>query len=64
MRLNERVTIVRRGIEVGHGKIVNLQMQKADVQSVPEGMEFGAQIETKADIIGGDVLTSTTAKKA
>lgn len=49
-------TIIRRGIEVGHGKVVNLQSQRADVDSLSEGMEFGAQIDTKADVIGGDVL--------
>lgn len=50
------VVIHRRGIDVGHGKLVNLQTQKSDVDSVSEGMEFGAQIETKADIIGGDTI--------
>lgn len=50
------VTIQRRGIDVGHGKIVNLQSQRADVESVSEGVEFGAQIETKADVAGGDLI--------
>lgn len=50
------VTINRRGIDVGSGKIVNLQSQKADVESVGEGAEFGAQIETKADVTGGDII--------
>jgi translation initiation factor IF-2 len=59
VKLQDRVIIMRRGIEVGPGKIVNLQMQRADVDSVPEGMEFGAQVETKADLIGGDILTAT-----
>lgn len=59
LRLQDRVTIVRRGIEVGPAKIVNLQMQRADVDSVPEGMEFGAQIDTKADIVAGDSLSAT-----
>jgi translation initiation factor IF-2 len=50
--------IIRRGVEVGPGKITNLQMQRADVSSVPEGMEFGTQIESKADIIAGDSIAS------
>lgn len=54
--LGNGVTIMRRGIEVGKGKVVNLQSQKADVSSVAEGKEFGAQIETKADIVSGDTL--------
>jgi len=58
LKRDERVVIIRRGIEVGSGKITNLQMQKADVASVPEGMEFGAQIETKSDLITGDIISS------
>lgn len=60
---DDRVMIMRRGIEVGPGRITNLQMQKADVSSVPEGMEFGAQIDTKADIIAGDIITSIPSGK-
>lgn len=50
------VTISRRGVDVGTGKLINIQAQKADVQSVSEGQEFGAQIETKADVTGGDSI--------
>lgn len=60
---DERIMIMRRGIEVGPGRVTNLQMQKADVAIVPEGMEFGAQIDTKADIIAGDTITSARGKK-
>lgn len=58
LKVQDKITIMRRGIEVGPGRIINLQMQKADVTSVPEGMEFGAQIETKADIVAGDALVA------
>ncbi len=60
--MNDRVTIQRRGIEVGSGKITNLQMQRLDVSTVPEGMEFGAQIETKADLVAGDTIFATPKK--
>ncbi|MEK7613769.1 MAG: translation initiation factor IF-2 [Patescibacteria group bacterium] len=56
IKRNATVTIIRRGIEVANGKITNLQAQRADVDSLSEGKEFGAQIETKADIIGGDQI--------
>ena len=59
LKLQDRVIIQRRGIEVGPGRIVNLQMQKADVDTVPAGMEFGAQIETKADVVTGDLVIAT-----
>lgn len=58
IKINERVSIIRRGIEVGNGKIVNLQMQKADVGTVPTGMEFGTQIDSKVDVIAGDVISA------
>lgn len=55
---DDRVMIMRRGIEVGLGKIVNLQSRKEDVSSVAEGTEFGAQIETKGDIIASDLIVA------
>ncbi|MES2135018.1 MAG: translation initiation factor IF-2 [Patescibacteria group bacterium] len=58
VHLKDQVMIIRRGIEVGAGKITNLQMQRADVDSVPEGMEFGAQVESKADIVSGDTISA------
>ncbi len=55
LKLNQRVRITRRDIEVGKGKLVNLQQQKSNVQEIREG-EFGMQIESKADIAAGDVI--------
>jgi translation initiation factor IF-2 len=60
LKVGERVVIARRGVEVGNGKIVNLQHNKADVPSVSEGSEFGMQIEAKADVIAGDVVSTAT----
>lgn len=57
LKLKQGVRIVRRDIEVGHGKLVNLQQAKNDVTSVTEG-EFGMQIESKADIAPGDTLVA------
>ncbi|MFT7644434.1 MAG: translation initiation factor IF-2 [Candidatus Paceibacteria bacterium] len=55
IKLNQRVTILRRDIEIGMGTIKNIQQQKSDVQQVDEG-EFGLQLETKAEIAPGDHL--------
>lgn len=55
IKMNQRVKILRRDIEIGKGTIKNLQQMKSDVQQVPEG-EFGMQLETKADIAPGDYL--------
>lgn len=55
IKLNQRVQIVRRDIEIGKGTIKNLQQQKSDVQQVDEG-EFGMKIETRAELAAGDYL--------
>jgi translation initiation factor IF-2 len=55
IKMNQRVSILRRDILLGKGTIKNLQQQKSDVQQVSEG-EFGMQLETKADIAPGDYL--------
>jgi len=55
--LGDVVKIVRQKLEVGKGKISNLQQQKADVKKVGEG-EFGAEIQSKIEIIPGDELQS------
>jgi translation initiation factor IF-2 len=58
LKRGNTVTIIRRGIEVGKGKILNIQSQKADVDNVSEGAEFGAQVDTKADLVQGDIIES------
>jgi len=55
MKLNQRVQILRRDIEIGKGTIKNLQQAKSDVKQVEEG-DFGMQIETKAELAAGDYL--------
>ncbi len=55
VKLMQRVRVLRRDIEVGKGKLVNLQQLKSNVQEIREG-EFGMQIESKADIAPGDVI--------
>ena len=55
IKLNQRVRVLRRDIEIGTGTVKNLQQYKSDVQQVLEG-EFGMQIETRAEIAPGDYL--------
>jgi translation initiation factor IF-2 len=50
------VKIIRRESEIGRGKIKELQQSKVKVESVLEGTEFGAQVESKIEIAPGDVL--------
>ncbi len=48
------VRIIRRGTEIGRGKIRELQSKKIRVQEVAEGFEFGTMIEAKIEIATGD----------
>lgn len=52
------VKIVRREAEIGQGKIKELQQSKITIDSVDEGSEFGAMIESKIEIVPGDVLNA------
>ena len=56
VKVGEVVTIRRRAASIGTGKIRNLQYMKADTDTVTEGKEFGAQIESKIDLAGGDTI--------
>jgi translation initiation factor IF-2 len=57
VNLNDLVKIDRRGVDLGMGKVTNLQQARADVKEIRTEGEFGSQIETKSDIAAGDTLT-------
>lgn len=50
------VKIMRRGAEIGQGKIVELQTQRVPAKKIEEGNECGMMIETKLEIAAGDTL--------
>ena len=56
LKTRSTVKITRRDNEIGRGEILGLQQQKSETQSVPEGNEFGAMIESSAEIAPGDVI--------
>lgn len=56
IKVGEIVTIRRRAAPIGSGKIRNLQQMKADTDTVAEGKEFGAQIESKIELAAGDII--------
>lgn len=58
MILDKVVKIMRREFEIGKGKIVNLEKAKTKVREVEEGAEFGMMIESKIEIVEGDVIES------
>ena len=55
IKLGQGIKILRRDIEVGKGKLTNLQHAKQDVTSVSDG-EFGMQIESKTTLAPGDYI--------
>ncbi len=58
LTLGDQVKILRRDIELGRGKILNLQQARADMKEIHTEGEFGLQVEAKTEIAGGDVLVA------
>lgn len=50
------VKIIRRSVELGKGRIIELQSQKIKTSTVIEGNECGLMVETKVEMIPSDVL--------
>lgn len=57
---NSSVKIMRREAEIGDGKIKELQHAKVATSSVQEGEEFGAMIESKLELVPGDMIQAVT----
>lgn len=60
LQKNTPVRVIRRGVVVGLGKIVNLQSHKENVSRIETGSEFGAQVESPFQIAPGDTLECFT----
>lgn len=58
LTLHVQVKIIRRTIELGRGKLINLQVARADVKEIHTEGEFGLQVESKTEIAGGDQLVA------
>lgn len=58
LALSDTVKIMRRDVELGRGKITNLQKAKAAVKEVSAGEECGVEIHSKAEPAPGDHLES------
>ncbi len=55
-KTNTKVKIFRRDFEIGVGKITELQSMKIKTEEVIEGVECGIMIESKTEIIPGDMI--------
>ena len=56
LKLKSGVKIIRRDVELGTGKILELQQSKIAAQEIQEGNEFGSMIESKVEIAPGDII--------
>jgi translation initiation factor IF-2 len=57
------VRIIRRGVELGRGRIVELQSQKLKTSVVMEGNECGLMIESKVEMIPSDIVEAIVIEK-
>lgn len=60
IKKGDMVRIMRNEEEIGRGKILGMQQNKIDTDIVKDGFEFGAMIEAKEDIQGGDLVEAFT----
>lgn len=56
--IREQFNILRKDTKIGTGKILTLQLQKTDSKKVEEGSEFGSQVQSKIEIVPGDIIES------
>lgn len=61
--LSSLVKIIRRGVDMGRGRVVELQSQKIKTNEVTEGNECGLMVETKIEMIPSDILESIQIEK-
>jgi len=60
---NTVVKVIRRGVELGRGRIVELQSQKIKTDTVNEGNECGLMVESKVEMIPTDILEAILVEK-
>jgi translation initiation factor IF-2 len=57
-KLGSHVKISRREIELGRGKISNLQQARADVKEIRTDGDFGIEIDSKTEAAPGDTIVT------
>ena len=60
LKKGANIKIMRRDTEIGQGKVKELQQSKIATDSVNEGTEFGAMIESKMEVAPGDVFNAVS----
>ena len=60
---NSVVKIIRRGVELGRGRVIELQSQKIKTDVVNEGNDCGLMVESKVEMIPSDILEAIQIEK-
>jgi len=60
LSVGDRIKIVRKEAEVARGKILNLQLARADVKEVKTDGDFGLEVESREDTAYGDEIVAFT----
>jgi translation initiation factor IF-2 len=60
LTLNDRVKLLREGVEISQGRITNLQQARVDAKEVKVEGDFGIEIETREAAVYGDELVAFT----
>ncbi|MBY0110598.1 translation initiation factor IF-2 [Patescibacteria group bacterium] len=58
LSVGDPIKVLRRDIEIGRGKILNLQQARSDVKELRTEGEFGLQIESRAEAAPGDTFVA------
>lgn len=56
IEVGSQLKLDRRGLDLGRGKVINMQQARADVHEIHTEGEFGLQVEAKAELAAGDTL--------
>ena len=56
INLGDKIKIMRRENEIGRGEIVELQHARSQVKSVEMDTECGLMVESKVEIVLGDII--------
>lgn len=59
IKKDAEVRIIRREVEVARGRLTGLQEQKIKVGQVNEGVQFGAELDSRLAVSPGDFLEAT-----
>jgi translation initiation factor IF-2 len=57
IEVDTAVKIFRREAEIGEGRVRELQSKKVKTSRVEEGVEFGALVDSKIEIVAGDKIS-------